>query len=106
MTAKLPQQTLDNFNRLWVRTIAQRTITETSLRPTCPLSTRAPHRSHYTFVDDGNIPNNSLPLMLYRGAVDLTGSPDPELIIEKAFAANGWGGMWRNGVYALPTIIP
>jgi uncharacterized protein YjlB len=54
----------------------------------------------YTFVDDGNTPNNSLPLILYRGAVDLAGSPDPELIIEKSFATNGWGGMWRNDVYA------
>jgi len=54
----------------------------------------------YTFVDDGIIPNNSLPFILYRGAIDLAGSPDPELIIEKTFTANGWGGMWRNGAYA------
>ena len=65
-----------------------------------PIVNTRPAPITYTFVDDGNIPNNSLPLILYRGAVDLTGSPDPELIIEKAFAANGWGGMWRNGVYA------
>ena len=32
----------------------------------------------HTFADDGNIPNNVLPLVLYRGAIDLTGSPDPE----------------------------
>ena len=54
----------------------------------------------YAFADDGIIPNNSLPLILYRGAIDLAGSPDPELIIEKTFVANGWGGMWHNGVYA------
>jgi uncharacterized protein YjlB len=53
----------------------------------------------YTFADDGRIPNNPLPFLLYRAAIDLTGSPDPERVIEKAFAANGWGGMWRNGVY-------
>jgi uncharacterized protein YjlB len=51
------------------------------------------------FADDGRIPNNPLPFILYRSAVDLTGSPDPEKLIEKAFAANGWGGLWRNGVY-------
>ena len=64
-----------------------------------PIVNTRPAPITHTFVDDGNIPNNSLPLILYRGAIDLTGSPDPELIIEKTFAANGWGGMWRNGVY-------
>ena len=52
------------------------------------------------FADDGVIPNNpALPLVLYRGGIDLAGSPDPEQLIEKAFAANGWGGLWRNGIY-------
>ena len=54
----------------------------------------------YRFADDGRIPNNpALPLVLYRGGVDLAGSPDPEKLIEKTFAGNGWGGLWRNGVY-------
>ena len=53
-----------------------------------------------TFTDDGRIPNNpSLPLVLYRGGIDLVGSPDPEAVIEKTFAANAWGNMWRNGIY-------
>jgi uncharacterized protein YjlB len=52
------------------------------------------------FADDGLIPNNpTLPLVLYRGGVDLSGSPDPEQLVEKTFAANGWGNMWRNGIY-------
>src|SRR5271167_2818961 len=54
----------------------------------------------YAFADDGTIPNNALPLVFYRGAIDLAGSPDPELVIENTFAANGWGGLWRSGVYA------
>ena len=58
----------------------------------------APPITH-TFVDDGRIPNNPWPLVLYRGAIDLSGSPDPERVIEKTFAANGWRDMWRNGVY-------
>ena len=54
----------------------------------------------HNFADDGRIPNNpTLPLVLYRGGIDLTGSPDPEAVIEKTFAANGWGNMWRNGIY-------
>jgi uncharacterized protein YjlB len=52
------------------------------------------------FADDGRIPNNpTLPLVLYRGGIDLIGSPDPEALIEKTFAGNGWGNMWRNGIY-------
>ena len=39
----------------------------------------------HTFADDGRIPNNLLPLVLYRCAIDLTGSPDPEHLIEKTF---------------------
>lgn len=54
----------------------------------------------HIFADDGRIPNNRLPFLHYRSAIDLTGSPDPELIIEKTFTANGWGGLWRNGVYS------
>jgi uncharacterized protein YjlB len=57
----------------------------------------------HTFADDGSIPNNpTLPLILYRGGIDLTGSPNPENVIEKAFAANGWGNMWRNGIFPYP----
>jgi len=64
----------------------------TTSRRTAPIT--------HKFADDGRIPNNSaLPLVLYRGGVDLAGSPDPERLIEKTFASNGWGGMWRNGVY-------
>jgi uncharacterized protein YjlB len=53
-----------------------------------------------TFADDGTIPNNpTLPLILHRGAIDLYGTPDPDRLIEKTFAANGWGDMWRNGIF-------
>jgi uncharacterized protein YjlB len=68
--------------------------------PTMPPANRLPAPITCTFADDGNIPNNSLPLILYRSAIDLAGSPDPELITENTFAANGWGGLWRNGIYA------
>ena len=54
----------------------------------------------HLFADDGRIPNNpKLPLILYRGGIARAGSPDPELLIEKTFAGNGWGDMWRNGIY-------
>jgi uncharacterized protein YjlB len=52
------------------------------------------------FADDGSIPNNPrLPLLLYRNAIDLAGTPDPEGVVERVFAQNGWGDMWRNGIY-------
>jgi uncharacterized protein YjlB len=54
----------------------------------------------HMFADDGVIPNNpALPLVLYRGGIDLAGESDSEGAIEQAFAANGWGDMWRNGIY-------
>jgi uncharacterized protein YjlB len=57
----------------------------------------------HKFADDGRIPNNpALPLVLYRGGVDLAGSPDPEKMVEKTFGANGWGDMWRNGIFPYP----
>jgi uncharacterized protein YjlB len=64
----------------------------TATRRTAPIT--------HTFADDGRIPNNpALPFVLYRGGIDLAGSPDPEMVIEKTFAENGWGNMWRNGIY-------
>jgi uncharacterized protein YjlB len=61
---------------------------------------RHPSPITFAFADDGRIPNNpAFPLILYRGGIDLTGSPDPEKLIENTFMGNNWGGMWRNGVY-------
>lgn len=55
----------------------------------------------FLFKDDGVVPNNpALPVLVYRGAVDLRGTTDPESRIEQAFSANGWGrDMWRNGIF-------
>jgi uncharacterized protein YjlB len=50
------------------------------------------------FEDDGLVPNNSMPFLLYKGAVALDRG-EPEATIEKLFGTNGWGAMWRNGVY-------
>lgn len=54
----------------------------------------------FRFPDDGSVPNNPrLPFLLYRGAIELIGTPDPEIAIERVFRANGWGDMWRNGIF-------
>lgn len=53
-----------------------------------------------TFADDGLTPNNDrLPLVLYRDAVHVAGTADPAALFEQAFARNGWGNSWRNGIY-------
>ena len=50
------------------------------------------------FEDDGLIPNNPMPFLVYKGAVAVDNA-HPEKTIEDLFSANGWGDMWRNGVY-------
>jgi len=53
----------------------------------------------FHFTDDGAVPNNRLPMLVYRAAFDARGR-DPAAAIEKTLALNGWGhGMWRNGIY-------
>jgi uncharacterized protein YjlB len=48
---------------------------------------------------DAEIPNNPrLPLLAYPGAVRLP-QHDPASVFEKLFAANGWVGCWRNGIF-------
>jgi uncharacterized protein YjlB len=50
------------------------------------------------FEDDGLVPNNPMPLVIYKGAVDVDNA-HPEKTIEGLFGAHGWGEMWRNGIY-------
>ncbi len=52
----------------------------------------------FVFADDGLVPNNPMPFLVYKGAIDVAGA-HPERTIEGLFGANGWGEMWRNGVY-------
>jgi uncharacterized protein YjlB len=52
----------------------------------------------FVFEDDGLVPNNPMPLLVYKNALDVA-NDHPEKTIEGLFGANGWGQMWRNGVY-------
>jgi uncharacterized protein YjlB len=52
----------------------------------------------FIFEDDGLVPNNVLPFVIYKGAIGLDNA-SPEATIEDLFGANGWGDMWRDGVY-------
>lgn len=54
----------------------------------------------FYFKDDGAVRNNRLPMLVYKGAVDVAQSANPEREIEALFAENGWGySQWRNGIY-------
>jgi uncharacterized protein YjlB len=53
---------------------------------------------NFVFADDGSIPNNPLPLLLYRQAFS-TDTPDLASAIETRFGANDWTGSWRAGVF-------
>jgi uncharacterized protein YjlB len=53
----------------------------------------------FRFADDGAIPNNRLPFLVYKSAVDLSGAKDLAAVFEQRFAANEWGESWRNGIF-------
>ena len=42
------------------------------------------------FEDDGLVPNNPMPFLVYKGAVAFEGG-HPERSIETLFRGNGWG---------------
>jgi uncharacterized protein YjlB len=52
----------------------------------------------FVFEDDGIVPNNPLPFLVYKQAISLE-HDQPEETIERLFGAHGWDDMWRNGVY-------
>jgi len=52
----------------------------------------------FVFADDGLVPNNSLPFVIYKKVVEID-DDHPENGIERLFGANGWGDTWRNGIY-------
>jgi uncharacterized protein YjlB len=65
-----------------------------------PVATRPTEPQALMFSDDGSIPNNPRwPFLVYRNALDLSGTPRPEEVIEATFKRHGWGDMWRNGIY-------
>src|SRR4029077_13541868 len=48
-------------------------------------------------ADDGTVPNNRLPLVVYRGELGREGGVAARCVA--VFARNGWPGAWRNGIY-------
>jgi len=71
-----------------------------SARTAMPVPTKPSQPMALKFADDGSIPNNPrLPVLLHRGAIDLSGTANPEDVVEAVFSHNSWGDMWRNGIY-------
>lgn len=52
----------------------------------------------FYFWDDGTIPNNYLPLLLYKNAFTERGNTGAEYL-ERLFHSNNWKNSWRNGMY-------
>lgn len=48
-------------------------------------------------ADDGVVPNNTLPLVVYRGALGEGNDRAKECVA--LFHKNGWPNPWRNGIY-------
>src|SRR4051794_31177136 len=46
----------------------------------------------FTFEDDGIVPNNPMPFLVYKQAISVD-NDQPEKTIEGLFGANGWGDM-------------
>jgi uncharacterized protein YjlB len=51
----------------------------------------------YYFEDDGIIPNNRLPLLVYKFPFPVGDSLAD--VMEETFASHNWTNSWRNGVY-------
>ena len=47
------------------------------------------------FSDDGRVPNNRLPVIVYRGAI-APDADDPASSFEETFAKNRWSNSWRR----------
>jgi uncharacterized protein YjlB len=45
-----------------------------------------------------SMPNSRLPVLIYRGALEAEAA-NTAGEFDRLFARNGWGGIWRNGVY-------
>lgn len=50
-----------------------------------------------------DVPNNpDLPVLLYEGVAPAGSCEQTAVFFERRFAAHGWGGCWRNGIFAFP----
>ena len=60
------------------------------------MSDKPPVVETHRFADDGTVPNNRLPLVVYRGVLP---EGDRAAACVMMFAKNGWPDSWRNGIH-------
>jgi uncharacterized protein YjlB len=59
-----------------------------------------PHIIEIKLKRNKNFPNSSLPVIIYREALELPKQKNKAaLMVEKLFAKNGWSNSWKNGIY-------
>jgi uncharacterized protein YjlB len=59
-----------------------------------------PHILNFKIRRKGYFPNNRLPVVIYKSAVNLPQQKNKAAdIIQRIFLRNGWSNSWRNGIY-------
>jgi uncharacterized protein YjlB len=58
-----------------------------------------PNVMTHQLTDGGGIPNNRLPLLLYRGVLPLTNGAALPASVQDLFQRNEWSGAWVNGIF-------
>lgn len=59
-----------------------------------------PHIEHFIIKRNRYFPNSKLPVLIYRGALELPKQKNSaSIIVEKVFSRNGWSNSWKNGIY-------
>jgi uncharacterized protein YjlB len=79
---------------------ASRAVAHPTIRKALPCrsSAKISNRSLLSLRTTASSPNNPLPFVIYKGAIDVA-NDHPEKTIEGLFGASGWGDMWRNGIF-------
>jgi uncharacterized protein YjlB len=59
-----------------------------------------PHIDRYVLKPNKGFPNNKLPVLIYRNAIQLPEQKNRAAnIAQKLFIRNGWSNSWRDGIY-------
>ena len=55
---------------------------------------------HFVLKPNGNFPNNQLPVLIYKHALNLPEQKNKAAkMAQQIFSENDWGNTWRDGIY-------